>query len=44
MKKYIIDKYIDFLILLEDIIDGMETIINNHRKRLDEKYWEKYLK
>ena len=40
--KTIINKYYDFLIWLEDIFGGIETKVNNHRKRLDNKYW-KYL-
>ena len=44
MKRYIINKYYNFLMLLEDFFSGISTSINNHRKRVDEKYWEKYLK
>lgn len=28
---------------LEDILGGVETLINNHRKRIDVKYWCKYI-
>ena len=39
MKKFLINKYYDFLMFLEDIFGGIETIINNHRKKVDEKWW-----
>lgn len=44
MKRYLINKYYNTLMLLEDLFDGLSTMVNNHRKRIDEKYWEKYLK
>jgi hypothetical protein len=44
MKRYIINKYYNFLMILEDFFGGISTRINNHRKRVDAKYWEKYLK
>ena len=43
MKKTIINKYYNFLMVLEDFFGGIETIINNHRKVIDEKYWDKYI-
>jgi hypothetical protein len=43
MKKYIINKYYDFIIWLEDIFSNLGTKINNHRKKIEGKYWEKYL-
>lgn len=42
MKK-ILNKYYNFLMFLEDVFSGIETTINNHRKNLDKKYWDKYL-
>lgn len=44
MKKYVINTYYNFLMRLEDFFAFFETAVNNHRKRVDEKYWEKYLK
>jgi hypothetical protein len=44
MKRFIINKYYNFLMFLEDVFDGISTKINNHRKRIDDKYWDKYLK
>ena len=42
--KFIIEKYYYMLMWLEDILDGMSTAVNNHRGRVDKKFWEKYLK
>jgi hypothetical protein len=44
MKKFIINKYYNLLMLLEDFFGFFETKINNHRKNIDHKYWDKYLK
>jgi len=44
MKKYIINKYYNILMSLEDFFSGISTIINKHRKRIDEKYWDMYIK
>ena len=43
IKRYVIVKYYDFLMFLEDFFDYFGTAINNHRKRIDEKYWYKYI-
>lgn len=43
MKRLIIRKYYNFLWVLEDFFGAAETIINNHRKAVDAKYWEKYI-
>jgi len=40
LKESIIDKYYDLLIFLEDFFSGIETIINNHRRRVEERYEE----
>lgn len=44
MKKRIIEYYYDFLVSLENIFSKIEMRINKHRKNIDDKYWEKYLK
>jgi len=44
MKKFLIVKYYDFLMFLEDIFGGVATKINEHRTRIDEKYYFKYIK
>ena len=44
MTRYIIKKYYNFLMFLEDVFGGLSTLVNNHRRKVDEKYWEKYLK
>ena len=41
--KRLINMYYDFLLFLEDVVGGVGTAINNHRKRLDDRYWDKYL-
>ena len=28
---------------LEDVLGGVATIINKHRKKIDEKYWDEYI-
>ncbi len=43
MKK-IINIYYNLLIKLEDFFGEIVTKINKHRKRIDNKYWDKYLK
>lgn len=43
MKRYIINKYYNFLICLEDIFGNIATTINNHRNTIDNKYWDDYL-
>jgi hypothetical protein len=43
LKKYIINKYYDFLMSIEDFLGYLETAVNNHRRKIDDKYWEKYL-
>ena len=43
MKKLAINKYYNFLMWLEDVFGGLEDKVNNHRVRIDEKYWQKYL-
>ena len=44
IKKIIINKYYDFLMKLEDICHDIGTVVNNHRIKIDKKYWHKYLK
>ena len=39
MKIQIINGYYNFLMFLEDVCSNMETAVNNHRKKLDKKYW-----
>jgi hypothetical protein len=43
MKKILINKYYNFLMFLEDVFGGVETFINDHRKRIDDKYWCIYI-
>ena len=43
MKKFAINRYYDFLMFLEDVLGGVATIINKHRKKIDEKYWDEYI-
>lgn len=43
IKKYLINKYSNFLISLEDFFGWFETKVNDHRKRIDDKYWDKYI-
>ena len=43
MKKRLINKYYDFLIWFEDVLSAADGIVNAHRKRVDSKYWDKYL-
>lgn len=43
MTKFIICWYYDFLILIEDCLGFLETKVNDHRRNLDDKYWNKYL-
>ena len=42
--RLIINLYYDFLMWLEDITCAMTSAVNNHRRAIDEKYWDKYLK
>jgi len=44
MKKRFINSYYSFLMWIEDVLSAAGTNVNNHRKRVDEKYWDKYLK
>jgi hypothetical protein len=44
MKKVLLCKYYSFLVFIEDIFCDISTYINNHRKRIDAKYWHKYLR
>ena len=44
IKRMIISTYYDLLMFLEDLFDGIGTAINNHRKVVDDKYWEKYIR
>ena len=44
IKGMIISTYYDILMFLEDLFDGIGTAINNHRKVVDNKYWEKYIR
>jgi len=44
MKKFFINKYYNLLMFLEDVFGGIETAANNHRKHIDEKYWDKYIR
>ena len=44
MKKRLINSYYNFLMWIEDIFSAAEKNVNNHRKRVDEKYWDKYFK
>ena len=41
--KFLINKYYNFLMWLEGIFGSMGTIVNNHRKKIDEKYYLKYI-
>lgn len=43
IKRKTITFYYNFLMFLEDVFGGIETKINNHRKVIDKKYWEKYI-
>ena len=43
MKK-LINLYYNFLMKLEDVCDWAVTKVNDHRKNIDKKYWDKYLK
>jgi hypothetical protein len=43
MKISIIDKYLDFLFELENIISKLECIVNNHRGSLEDKYFDKLI-
>ena len=44
MKKFIINLYYDFLMWLEDVFGTAEKIINDHRKVVDDKFFEKYIR
>lgn len=44
IKKYLINKYYDFLMLIEDVICNFSTHVNNHRRKIDKKYWDKLYK
>jgi hypothetical protein len=44
IKKYLINKYYDFIFWLEEFFEWLETKVNNHRKRIDDKYWKKYIR
>ena len=44
IKGMIISTYYDILMFLEDLFDGIGTAINKHRKVVDNKYWEKYIR
>jgi len=43
IKRFTIRCYYDFIFWLEDVFGTIETKINDHRKRLDDKYWDKYI-
>ena len=43
MKRNFLIKYYDFLMWLETIFGGLSTAVNNHRKKIDEKYWDEYI-
>lgn len=43
MKRALIIHYYDFLMFLENVFGGISTKINNHRKLVDDKYWNEYL-
>jgi len=43
MKRILINLYYDFLMFLENVFGGIEISINNHRKRIDDKCWCKYI-
>lgn len=36
---FIIEKYYDFLIWLEDVLGFLETKVNDHRKKIDNWIW-----
>ncbi len=40
MKKFLINKYYDLLMILEDFFANISDNINDHRISLDEKYWD----
>lgn len=40
MKKYLICKYYDFLMFLEDVVDEISLKINRHRNAVDDKYFD----
>ena len=39
MKRFVVVKYYNFLMFLEDVIGGVENFIHKHRVKIDEKYW-----
>lgn len=43
MKKLLINKYYDGLMFMEDIFSALGALVNNHRRKIDDRYWEKYL-
>lgn len=44
MKKLLINIYYDLLMLIEDIFNSISSKINIHRKTIDIKYYDKYIK
>lgn len=43
-KRRLINKYYNLLMWLEDVLSAVEVGVNEHRKHIDEKYWDKYIK
>lgn len=44
LKKWIINKYYDLICFIEDIFSILADIFNVYRSKIENKYWEKYLK
>ena len=44
MKKRCINNYYNILVWLEDALSSLVIIVNEHRKHIDEKYWDEYVK
>ena len=43
VKRFLANRYYDTLMLLEDFFSDISTKINEHRKTVDDKWWDKYL-
>ena len=44
VKRWLVNNYYRLWMILEDFFSDIVTSINSHRKKIDEKYWDKYLK
>ena len=42
--KRLVNMYYNSLMFLEDVICAVSKAVNDHRRRVDDKYWDKYLK